>query len=280
MKLATIRHEGSTRVVRIDSDQAVLLPFLDVRELLDTGQDWPEVAGSASGPELDTASLDYAPLVVRPEKIFGIGLNYRAHAAEAKLPVPDHPPVFSKFWRSLIGAHDVLELPPNSEMVDWEAELGLVIGRPVRYEDPAEAESAIAGFTVINDVSMRDWQRRTSQFLQGKTFEKSTPVGPVMVTPDEVEDPDRMHVTCEVDGEVMQDAWTDDLVFKPAEIVSYLSQILTLVPGDLIATGTPGGVGGARRPQVYLRDGQVLTTRIEGVGEQVNRCVQLQGAES
>lgn len=241
--------------------------------MLESGGDWKVQASNAEGALIEVSDLDFAPLVPKPEKIFGIGLNYRAHAAEANLPVPDHPPVFSKFWRSLIGADDDLEIPKNSEMVDWEAELGLIIGTAVRHAGLDEAAKAIAGYTVINDVSMRDWQRRTSQFLQGKTFEKSTPVGPWLVTEDELENPGRLHVICEVDGEVMQDAWTDDLVFKPDEIVSYLSQIITLVPGDVIATGTPSGVGGARRPQIFLRSGQVLRTIVEGVGEQTNRCV-------
>lgn len=273
MRVTTIRSGDGSRAARLDGDDLVLLPFSDVAELLASGPDWEARAAAADGPRTPYAQADLAPVVPRPEKIFGIGLNYAAHAAEAKLPVPDNPPVFGMFWRSLIGPHDDLVLPSNAEFVDWEAELGMVIGRPVRHATPDEARASIAGYTVINDVSMRDWQRRTSQFLQGKTFEASTPVGPYLATPDEVDHARDLRVTCTVDGETMQDAQTSDLVFDPVEIVCYLSQFITLTPGDLIATGTPGGVGGGRRPQIYLREGQVMRTAVEGLGEQVTRCI-------
>lgn len=268
MRLATIRTAEGTRAARLEDDQLVLLPFEDVGALLASGDDWAARAAE-SGEERPLADADFAPVVPRPEKIFGIGLNYAAHAAEAKLELPKYPPAFGMFWRCLLGAEDDLVLPAVAEKTDWEAEMGLVIGRPVRGADRETAGAAIAGFTIVNDVSMRDWQRRTSQFLQGKTFEASTPAGPFLVTPDELDDALDLHVTCTVDGETMQDARTSDLHFKPDEIVSYLSQVLTLVPGDLIATGTPGGVGGARRPEVFLEAGQTMVTAIEGLGEQV-----------
>ena len=273
MRLATLRTGDGTRAARVEQDAAVLLEFADVGALLASGPDWADRARGNGGARIALAEADYAPVVTRPEKIFGIGLNYRAHAEEAGLEVPAHPPAFAMFWRCLIGANDELVLPAASQMVDWEAELGVVIGAPVRHAGVQEAQRAIAGYTIVNDVSMRDWQRRTSQFLQGKTFESSTPAGPFLVTPDEVDHARGLAVTCTVDGHVMQEACTDDLVFTPAEIVSYLSEVLTLMPGDLIATGTPGGVGGARRPPVYLQPGQVMRTAIAGLGEQVTRCV-------
>ncbi|HEY4095504.1 MAG TPA: fumarylacetoacetate hydrolase family protein [Baekduia sp.] len=273
MRVTTVRIDGRTRAARLDGDQLALLPYGDVAELLATGADWTTAAAERGEDTLALSDADLAPLVPRPEKIFGVGLNYRGHAAEAGLAVLDNPPLFGKFWRSLIGPTDDLVLPANSQMTDWEGELGLVIGTPVRHVGLDEGLAAIAGYTVVNDVSMRDWQRRTSQFLQGKTFEGSTPVGPFLVTPDEIDDPSRLHLTCLVDDVVMQDTWTDDLVFNPAEIVSYISQIITLVPGDLIMTGTPAGVGGARRPQVYLEAGQTLRTVVDGVGELINHCV-------
>lgn len=272
MRLATVRTESGLRAARLDGDALVLLPFADVGELLATGPAWRKTAEGGGSEAIAVQEADFAPVVPRPEKIMGIGLNYRAHAAEAGLALPDHPVIFAMYWRCLLGARDDLVLPPNSTMVDWEAELGLVIGRPVFRADLADAAAAIAGYTIVNDVSMRDWQRRTSQFLQGKTFESSTPAGPYLVTPDEVDDAKDLHITCEVDGEIMQDAHTSDLVFKPAEIVAYASQFITLSPGDLIATGTPGGVGGGRRPQVYLRGGQIMRTSIKGLGEQLTRC--------
>jgi acylpyruvate hydrolase len=160
-----------------------------------------------------------------------------------------------------------------SERVDWEAELGVVIGRPLYRATSDQAAAAIAGYTVVNDVSMRDWQRRTLQFLQGKMFEHSTPAGPYLVTPDEAGNAQDLEIGCEVDGVVMQQARTSDLLFGVAEIAAYISQVITLRPGDLIATGTPGGVGDARKPPVYLRPGNVLRTWIEGIGECVNHCV-------
>lgn len=272
MRLATVRTESGLRAARLEGDVLVLLPFHDVGELLLSGEDWRGQAAADGDETIPIGGADFAPIVPHPEKIMGIGLNYRAHAAEAGLAVPDNPPIFAMYWRCLLGARDDLVLPPNSSMVDWEAELGLVIGRPVFRAALAEAATAIAGYTIVNDVSMRDWQRRTSQFLQGKTFESSTPAGPYLVTPEEVDDARDLRIVCEVDGEIMQDAQTSDLVFSPAEIVSYASQFITLSPGDLIATGTPGGVGGGRRPQIYLRAGQVMRTCIEGLGEQLTRC--------
>jgi acylpyruvate hydrolase len=155
----------------------------------------------------------------------------------------------------------------------WPRAAPRAIGGPVYRATPEEASAAIAGYTVINDVSMRDWQRRTLQWLAGKMFQHSTPVGPYLVTPEEVGDAADLEVRCEVDGAVMQQSRTSDLLFSPAQIVSYASQAITLRPGDLIATGTCGGVGDARKPPVYLQPGNLLRTWIEGLGECLNQCV-------
>ena len=272
MKLATIRTDGGTRAVRIDDVGATMLDHPDVGALLAT-DDWHERAG-ATGEVIHLAGLDYAPVVPRPDKIICVGLNYRSHILEMGREIPDFPTVFAKYQGSLIGAHDDIILPAVSAEVDWEAELAVVIGTSIRHGDLDDAAAAIAGYTVLNDVSARDWQYRTLQFLQGKTFESSTPVGPWLVTTDEPgarPGPDQ-RITCAVDGEVVQDATTADLLFDPVTLVSYLSTVITLLPGDLIATGTPAGVGSGRTPPRYLADGQEVVTTIAGVGELRNRC--------
>jgi acylpyruvate hydrolase len=220
------------------------------------------------------AEADFAPVVPRPSKVICVGLNYRAHILETGRELPQYPTLFAKFADTLLGARDELVLPSVSERVDWEAELGVIIGRPLYRATPEQAAAGIAGYTVVNDVSMRDWQRRTLQWLAGKMFERSTPAGPYLVTPDEVGNAEDLEVRCEVDGVVMQQSRTSDLLFGPAEIASYASQVITLRPGDLIATGTPGGVGDARKPPVYLRSGNTLRTAIEGLGECLNYCVE------
>ncbi len=272
MRFATVRTRDGNCAARVDREELVLLPFGDVGELLASGPGW-DGRKSADGSRLPLAEADFAPLTPRPEKIFCVGLNYADHAAEAELETLPYPTLFAKYARSLIGPDDDLALPAVSDAVDWEIELGVVIGSAVRDADEDEALAAVAGYTIVNDVSMRDWQLRTSQFLGGKTFEDSTPVGPFLVTPDEVDHARALSMRLSVDGEVMQESSTDQLIFSVAQIVSYISSIITLVPGDLIATGTPGGVGHVRTPQRYLQAGEVIEASIEGLGSQTTRCV-------
>jgi acylpyruvate hydrolase len=272
MKLATIRVAGGTAAVRMDGDTAIELGVPDVGGLL-ARSDWRDVATRADGRRHTAADLDYAPVVPRPSKIVCVGLNYRTHILEMGRDLPQYPTLFAKFANTLLGAYDDLVLPSVSDEVDWEAELGVVIGASVRRAEPADARSAIAGYTVVNDISMRDWQWRTGEWLQGKAFEASTPVGPWLVTPDEVGDAEDLELVCSVDGELRQSARTSDLLFRPADIVAYVSQFTTLEPGDLIATGTPGGVGAARDPKLFLAAGQVVRNAIEGLGECRNCCV-------
>lgn len=272
MKLATIRTADGTAAARIDGDTAVELGFPDVGALL-ARSEWASLA-LVDGRTHSLSTVDYAPVVPRPSKVFCVGLNYRTHILEMGRELPQYPTLFAKFANTLLGAQDDIVLPNVSDEVDWEAELGVVIGAPIRRATREQAAGAIAGYTVVNDISMRDWQWRTVEWLQGKAFEASTPVGPWLVTGDEVGDAADLELRCEVDGQLMQQTRTSDLLFTPAEIVAYVSQFTTLEPGDLIATGTPGGVGAARDPKVFLQPGQTVRVTIDGLGECVNTCVE------
>lgn len=270
MRLTTIHHENGTAAARLDGDELVVLPFVGLASLL-AHPDWHRAA-MGYGPRLPASRAELAR-VVEPAKTLCVGLNYRSHITESGRPVPSHPTLFGKFTDTLIGPTDDIELPPESGEVDWEVELGVVAGATARNVTLEQAGSCIAGYTVVNDVSMRDWQSRTTQWLQGKNFEASTPIGPYLVTPEEIDHAKDLRVSCSVDGETLQDGRTSDLLFGPAELVAYISQFTTLRPGDLIATGTPGGVGMAREPKRFLRAGEVLRSEIEGIGVLVNRVV-------
>jgi acylpyruvate hydrolase len=272
MRFATIRTGAGTTAARLDGDSLVPLDASDVGALLAAGNpaSVPPRAGSAPVP---VAEADFAPVVTNPSKIICVGLNYRTHIIETGRELPEYPTLFAKFAETLMGPNDDLVLPAVSEKVDWEVELAVIIGTPVYRASAADALAAIAGYAASNDVSMRDWQRRTLQWLAGKMFAHSTPVGPYLVTPDEVDHAADLEIRCEVDGAVMQQARTSDLLFRPADVVAYASQAITLNPGDLLLTGTTGGVGDARKPPVYLQPGQVVRTYIEGLGECVNHCV-------
>ena len=278
MRLATIRTlgrpEAGTRAVRVDGDTLVDLGAADLGELL-ADPDWAERAAAADGRRYPAAGADLAPLVPRPSKIVCVGLNYRTHIQEMGRDLPAYPTLFAKFADTLIGAHDPIQRPPETDELDWEVELAVVIGRPVRRANAAEAEAAIAGFSVLNDITCRDWQFRTREWLQGKNWEATTPVGPHLVTPDELPGGVRpeLAVSLSVDGETMQSDTTADLLFDPVDLVSYVSTMVRLNPGDLIATGTPGGVGHARKPPRSLVGGETVVAEIEGVGRLENLVV-------
>ncbi|WP_024874395.1 fumarylacetoacetate hydrolase family protein [Saccharomonospora piscinae] len=269
MKLATLRLGDATAAVRVEGTTAVETGFADVGALLRDGG--PSVAATADGARHDLTTAEFAPVVTRPGKIICAGLNYRNHILEMGRDLPEHPTLFAKYPEALVGARDAIQLPPESTRVDWEGELAVVVGTRVRRAPVERARAAIAGYAVLNDVTMRDYQYRTLQWLQGKTWEASTPFGPVLATPDEL--PSDAELVTELDGEEVQRTPIDDLVFDAAALVSYVSTIVTLQPGDVIATGTPGGVGHAREPARYLSAGQTLTTRVDGIGELVNVAV-------
>ncbi len=270
MKLATIRTATGTAAVRLDDGSAIQTGHQDVGTLL-SDPDWQSIAREARGLRHDADRLDFAPLIPRPDKIVCVGLNYRSHILEMGRELPEYPTLFAKFTDTLIGANDDIVIPGASQALDWEAELAVVIGATTRHADQATAEAAIAGYCVLNDITARDWQYRTVEWLQGKNFESTTPLGPYLLTADEF-DISSATIEGRVGEEVVQSAALNDLVFTPVDLVSYLSTIITLRPGDVIATGTPGGVGHARDPRRYLTPGAIVTTTITGLGQCRNVC--------
>ncbi len=219
---------------------------------------------------LPLASLRLLPPVPNPPKIICLGLNYRDHAAEANLSLPSHPPLFAKYSSSLIGSGEPIRIPRVSDRVDYEAELVIVVGRRGRYVSEQAAMEYVAGYTMMNDVSVRDYQMHTSQWTAGKIFHRSTPLGPMLVTADEVPDPHCLEIELVLNGVTLQRSNTAQMVFKVPHILAYVSQICELEPGDLIATGTPAGVGFTRKPPIFLKPGDTVTVRISGLGELTN----------
>jgi len=273
VKLATIRLGDRTTAVRVEGDTLIDLGLPDVGTVLASAGGL-EAATAADGQRYAGDGAAFAPLVPRPTKVVCVGLNYRNHIKEMGRDLPEYPTLFCKFADTLVGARDDVRRPVETEQFDWEAELAVVVGRQVRRASESEAEAAIAGFTVLNDVTCRDWQFRTREWLQGKNWDSTTPVGPFLVTADEVGGPrPALDIRCEVNGQVMQQDNTGDLLFDPVDLVRYVSTMIRLNPGDIIATGTPGGVGHARKPQVFLHEGDTVVTEIEGLGRLENGVV-------
>ncbi|WP_034090900.1 fumarylacetoacetate hydrolase family protein [Streptacidiphilus albus] len=274
MKLATIRTADGTRAVRLDGDTLVDLGHADLGGLF-ADPDWQAKAAAVRGETTyPVAGADFAPVVPNPSKVVCVGHNYRNHIEEMGRELPAHPTLFPKFADTLTGANDDIVEPAETDALDWEAELVVVVGREVRRATAEQAAEAIAGFTVMNDVSVRDWQFRTVEWTQGKIWDSSTPVGPYVVTPDEVGGVrPALAIRTLVDGQVKQQDDTGTLLFDPVALVRYISTVITLRPGDLIATGTPAGVGHARDPKEYLVAGQTVVTEVAGIGACTNKIV-------
>ncbi|MDP9936893.1 2-keto-4-pentenoate hydratase/2-oxohepta-3-ene-1,7-dioic acid hydratase in catechol pathway [Paenarthrobacter nicotinovorans] len=267
MKLATLRtSSGRTTAARaMDGDTYLALPATDVGAFL-AQENWRSVAEKIRGER--TTNPDFAPLLPAAGKVICCGLNYGDHIQEMGRDLPEYPTLFAKYADTLLGANDAVEVN-GSGRVDWEAELAVIVGSELYQADEDQAAEAIAGYTVANDVSMRDWQNRTLQWFQGKAWDRTTPVGPIMVTGDEVDQ--HFQVRGYVNGELVQDGNTRTLVFGPAKLLSYISQFTILRPGDLVLTGTPGGVGMGMNPPRFLQDGDTLITEIVGIGRLENR---------
>lgn len=224
---------------------------------------------------IDESSITFAPAVPNPNKIICIGLNYKKHADETGLPYPEYPVLFNKFTNALAAHREEVAVPRMTERLDYEVELGVVIGKQAKYVSEEDALDYVFGYCTTNDLSARDLQKRASQWLTGKSSDGFAPVGPYVVTKDAVEDPNQLQLTTKVNGELRQNSNTSDMIYKVEEIVSYISQFMTLEPGDLIMTGTPEGViiGKPIEERVYLQPGDEVTVEVEQLGELTTRFV-------
>jgi 2-keto-4-pentenoate hydratase/2-oxohepta-3-ene-1,7-dioic acid hydratase in catechol pathway len=230
-----------------------------------------KLAASGGGYSLDKVKL-LAP-IPRPRKLICVGLNYRDHAAETNSEIPSVPTIFNKFATAVIASGDNIILPKVSKSPDYEAEFAFVIGRGGRNIPGADWPKHVFGYTIVNDVSARDYQRATTQWLMGKTFDTFAPMGPWIVSADEIADPHNLDIQLEIGGERLQSSNTRELIFKIPDLIAFLSSVFTLEPGDIVSTGTPAGVGVARNPQRFLRPGDDVVVRIPAIGELRNPVV-------
>lgn len=271
MPYATFEHAGARHVGEVRG--GLLVPL---RGLAEIGADTP-LALLRAAPREEAAAVPLTdvtllPVVPNPQKVLCVGLNYADHVAETGREKPAYPVLFPKYAASLLGAHDDILLPPESRQVDYEGELAVVVGAAGRRIPAGAALAHVAGYTAANDVTMRDYQYRTHQWLQGKAWDASTPLGPYLVTSEEV-DLARAGIRTLLNGRIVQESRIDQLVFGVAKLISLVSEFTALVPGDVILTGTPGGVGYRRRPQLFLRAGDVVAVEIDGVGRVENRVI-------
>lgn len=277
MRFATIQHDGGPRFGLVENGAIHLAPATETLRQHLAG-DLPTLAARLrTGPALALDRQVFAPVIPEPQQILCIGLNYRDHRAETESAIapvyPDTPIVFTRFATSLAAHRQPLPKPRNTEAMDYEAELAVIIGKPGRRIPLTEAMAHVAGYTCFNDISMRDWQTKASQWAPGKNFPLSGPLGPEMVTPDELGPLDTRRIRLLLDGQVMQDSTLGALIFDIPTLISYCSEFVHLNPGDIIATGTPGGVGFVRKPPVLLQPGQTVVVEIEGVGRLENAIV-------
>ncbi|TWT38728.1 fumarylacetoacetate hydrolase family protein [Blastopirellula retiformator] len=280
MRLVTYQSEAGPRAAIARGDDFIDLHHTDhtlptdMKSLLAMGHVVRDkvLAAAEQGEPIPQGSRILTP-IVNPQKVICVGLNYADHAKETGGKVGDEPVIFNKFPSALIADHDEIHLPPESDQVDYEAELVVVIGSPGKHIPQGEAMSHVGGYCCGNDISARDWQKGKpgKQWLLGKTFDTFAPLGSVLYTPDEIGDPHNLAIRMRLNGETMQESSTSQLIFKIDFLISYLSNVVMLQPGDLIYTGTPHGVGVARDPQVFLQPGDQLEVDIEGLGVLTNR---------
>ena len=274
MKLVRYGNEGAERPGLIDAngglrDLSAHIPDIDGRMLNDASLERLRALDTEALPAVD-GSPRFAPIVGNIGKFLCIGLNYSDHAAETGAAIPEHPILFFKANSAIVGANDDVIMPRGSTHTDWEVELGVVIGTTTKYVSEQEALSHVAGYCIVNDVSERHFQTQlTGQWTKGKSCDTFGPTGPFLVTRDEVPDPQALDMSLDVNGKRMQTGNTSTMIFSVAQIISHLSQLMTLHPGDIITTGTPPGVGMGIKPDpVYLKSGDVMELRISGLGQQ------------
>ena len=274
MKLVRYGNEGAERPGLIDAngvlrDLSAHIPDIDGRMLNDASLERLRALDTEALPAVD-GSPRFAPVVGNIGKFLCIGLNYSDHAAETGAAIPEHPILFFKANSAIVGANDDVIMPRGSTHTDWEVELGVVIGTTAKYVSEQEALSHVAGYCIVNDVSERHFQTQlTGQWTKGKSCDTFGPTGPFLVTRDEVPDPQALDMSLDVNGKRMQTGNTSTMIFSVAQIISHLSQLMTLHPGDIITTGTPPGVGMGIKPDpVYLKSGDVMELHISGLGQQ------------
>ncbi|HJP51724.1 MAG TPA: fumarylacetoacetate hydrolase family protein [Pseudomonadales bacterium] len=283
MRLITFTQGGDTRIGLLNGEKVIDLSATnsklpnEMKAFLATGDEGMAAARSAEGSDahFDLSDVKLESPVVNPAKILAIGLNYRAHAEESGMEIPKTPFVFTKQRTCMNGPYDPVHWSEDSKALDYEGELGIIIGKTCRRVPPDRAASVIAGFCIINDVSVRDWQLRgnPSSFTMGKSWDTHCPSGPALVTPDEV-DPHKLQLKTTINDDLRQDTNTDDLIFDSYELITFLSTAFTLEVGDVIATGTPSGVGFAQKPPAPLVVGDVMKVEIEGLGYIENTIIQ------
>jgi 2-keto-4-pentenoate hydratase/2-oxohepta-3-ene-1,7-dioic acid hydratase in catechol pathway len=268
MRLVGYLQDGVRQIGSVDGDRVT--PLGTVEDFYAGGS-----VGSASGEPLALADLTQVPPYPETAKVFCIGMNYQAHIAEASgaVPTPKEPMIFGRWESTLVVDGTPVPIPPNEEGLDWEVELAAVIGKQVWDTDAVSAMDAVMGYTTFNDLSARRKQLATAQFTLGKNPDRSGPIGPVLVTADEIPDPQNLRVTTKVNGETVQDGNTKNMIYTIGEIIAYISDTMTINPGDIIATGTPEGVGFGMTPKRYLKDGDVVEVEVESIGAVCNPIV-------
>lgn len=279
MKLAAFTIHSQQHIGVVQGEQAISLTVLGgdqfplcLRTFIEKNEELLPLAEQIIKQEKNEAAVfpvsdvKILPPIPAPEKIICVGLNYIDHCRETGMEPPASPVIFSKYANAIVGHNDAVEVPINSNEVDFEAELAIVIGKEAKHVSEKDASNYVFGYTIMNDISARDLQFKDGQWSRGKTADTFAPTGPVIVTKDETGDPHNLAISLELNGEIMQDSNTSNLIFSISQIISFLSQSMTLRPGDLIATGTPPGVGMGREPKVWLKDGDKMSITIENIG--------------